>query len=84
MLHINALTKRFGDKTAVDAASFQVDEPMMIGIIGASGAGKSTLLRMLNRLTPASEGSVEFEGRDVLSLSGRDKRNCHSQCAMIF
>lgn len=84
MLHINALTKRFGDKTAVDAASFQVDKPMMIGIIGASGAGKSTLLRMLNRLTPASEGSVEFEGRDVLNLSGRDKRNWQSQCAMIF
>ncbi len=84
MLHINALTKIFGDKTAVDAASFQVDKPMMIGIIGASGAGKSTLLRMLNRLTPATEGSVEFEGRDVLGLKGRGKRNWQSQCAMIF
>lgn len=47
MLSVQGLTKRFGDKTAVDKASFTVEKPAMIGIIGRSGAGKSTLLRMM-------------------------------------
>ncbi|MCO6383480.1 phosphonate ABC transporter ATP-binding protein [Oceanicola sp. 502str15] len=84
MLVIDKLTKRFGANTAVSAASFSVDKPMMIGIIGRSGAGKSTLLRMLNRLTDASEGAVRYEGRDVLSLSGAGRRAWQADCAMIF
>ncbi|EIE49252.1 phosphonate ABC transporter, ATP-binding protein [Citreicella sp. 357] len=84
MLVVDKLTRRFGANTAVDSASFSVDRPMMIGIIGASGAGKSTFLRMMNRLTDASEGVLRFEGRDVLTLKGRDKRRWQSNCAMIF
>ncbi|MBY6151593.1 phosphonate ABC transporter ATP-binding protein [Vannielia litorea] len=84
MLVIDKLTKRFGANTAVSAASFTVDQPMMIGIIGRSGAGKSTLLRMLNRLTDASEGAIRFEGRDVLGLSGAARRGWQADCAMIF
>ncbi|QDC08546.1 phosphonate ABC transporter ATP-binding protein [Oceanicola sp. D3] len=84
MLVIDKLTRRFGANTAVNAASFSVDKPMMIGIIGRSGAGKSTLLRMLNRLTDASDGSVAFEGRDVTSLRGAARRAWQADCAMIF
>lgn len=62
MLKIETLTKRFGDKLAVDAANISVDQPTMIGIIGRSGAGKSTLLRMVNRLSDATEGTITFEG----------------------
>ena len=58
MLKIDKLTKRFGDKTAVDAATILVKKPSMIGIIGRSGAGKSTLLRMVNCLSDASEGTI--------------------------
>ena len=84
MLKIDALTKRFGDKTAVDSANITVDKPTMIGIIGRSGAGKSTLLRMVNRLSDASEGRIVFEGEDVTALRGAAKRNWQSRCAMIF
>ena len=84
MLHIEALTKRFGDKTAVDAATISVTEPNMIGIIGRSGAGKSTLLRMLNRLSDASEGTICYEGQDITALKGPAKRRWQSRCAMIF
>ncbi|MEQ9240904.1 phosphonate ABC transporter ATP-binding protein [Roseovarius indicus] len=84
MLDIKSLTKAFGRNTAVDAVSFTVDKPAMIGIIGRSGAGKSTLLRMLNRLTDATEGQIVFEGRDVTALKGAEKRAWQSDCAMIF
>ncbi|MBO6884530.1 MAG: ATP-binding cassette domain-containing protein, partial [Marivita sp.] len=84
MLELKALTKRFGDKTAVDAATFIVEKPMMIGIIGRSGAGKSTLLRMLNRLSDSTSGEIVFEGREITSLKGAAKREWQSHCAMIF
>lgn len=84
MLQIDTLTKRFGDKTAVDAANISVDKPTMIGIIGRSGAGKSTLLRMLNRLSDATTGSITFEGKEITSLRGAAKRDWQSRCAMIF
>jgi phosphonate transport system ATP-binding protein len=84
MLRFDKVTKKFGGNTAVDAASFTVGKPMMIGIIGHSGAGKSTLLRMLNRLTDASSGVISFDGLDVTALRGAAKRSWQSQCAMIF
>jgi len=84
MLHVTSLTKRFGDKRAVDNASFEVGKPTMIGIIGRSGAGKSTLLRMLNRLSDASEGSITFEGAEITTLRGAARREWQSRCAMIF
>ena len=84
MLDVKSLTKRFGSNAAVDNVSFTIDRPMMIGIIGRSGAGKSTFLRMMNRLTDATEGELCFEGRNVLTLTGKDKRDWQSDCAMIF
>jgi phosphonate transport system ATP-binding protein len=84
MLQLDQITKSFGVNTAVDAVSFTVEKPMMIGIIGRSGAGKSTLLRMLNRLTDASAGEITFDGLNVTALRGAAKRHWQSQCAMIF
>ena len=84
MLQLQAVTKTFGANTAVHAASFSVDRPMMIGIIGSSGAGKSTLLRMMNCLTPASSGEILVNGRDITKLRGAEKRDWQSHCAMIF
>ncbi len=84
MLQIQKLTKRFGDKLAVDTANLMIDKPCMIGIIGRSGAGKSTLLRMVNRLAAPTDGAILFEGRDVTALTGHQKRMWQSQCAMIF
>ena len=78
------ITRIFGTAKAVDAASFVIDRPMVVGIIGSSGAGKSTLLRMVNRLTDASQGRLLIDGRDVLALTGRDKRAWQADCAMIF
>ncbi len=84
MLQVNAVTRLFGDKAAVDHISFTIDSPAFVGIIGASGAGKSTFLRMMNRLTDATSGEILVDGRNVLALSGAEARAWQGQCAMIF
>ena len=84
LLHVKNVTRMFGQKAAVDNASFRVEKSAFIGIIGRSGAGKSTFLRMMNRLTDATSGTLEFEGRNVLALKGAEMRAWQVQCAMIF
>jgi phosphonate transport system ATP-binding protein len=84
MLSIEGLTKRFGQATAVDAVTFRVARPTMIGVIGRSGAGKSTLLRMLNLLERPTEGRIRFEDREVTALRGAKARAWQADCAMVF
>ncbi len=84
MLRFDKITKKYGVNTAVQSASFCVDKPMMIGIIGRSGAGKSTLLRMLNLLSTATSGEITFDDQKITELRGAAMRNWQSQCAMIF
>ena len=83
-LSIRGLLKTFGQTTAVDHVDLDIADGAMVGIIGRSGAGKSTLLRVTNRLTDATAGQVLFDGRDVLALTGKQKRAWQSRCAMIF
>jgi phosphonate transport system ATP-binding protein len=84
MLEVRAVTRKFGQKVAVDNVSFTVDRPAFVGIIGRSGAGKSTFLRLMNRLLDASSGEILVDGRNVLALQGREARAWQSHCAMIF
>ncbi len=84
ILSIKGLLKTFGQTTAVDNVDLDIPDSAMVGIIGRSGAGKSTLLRVTNRLTDATAGQILFDGRDVLALTGKQKRVWQSQCAMIF
>ncbi|PLS22987.1 phosphonate ABC transporter ATP-binding protein [Neptunicoccus cionae] len=84
LLQLSGLTKKFANSTAVDQVDLAVERSQFIGIIGASGAGKSTMLRMLNRLNDPTSGKILFQGREISSLKGADKRAWQSQCAMIF
>ena len=84
MLELRQVTRDFGGRRAVDTVSLRFDRPGFVGIIGRSGAGKSTLLRMVNRLTDVTSGAILFEGRDVATLTGREKRLWQSRCAMVF
>lgn len=84
MLTISNVTRRFGDKVAVDGVTLEIAKGQMVGIIGRSGAGKSTLLRMINRLTDVSEGTIACQGQAVSELRGPALRNWQRDCAMIF
>lgn len=60
-----ALTRRFGDFTAVDAITFHVERGEVFGFLGANGAGKTTAMRMLIGLLEPTSGSATVAGHDV-------------------
>ena len=64
-MQTDGLTKRFGDRTAVDAVSLTVPRGTAYGFLGHNGAGKTTLIRMLLGLTRASAGSATLLGLPV-------------------
>ena len=63
MIEARGLTKRYGDKTAVDNLSFSVRPGVVTGFLGPNGAGKSTTIRMILGLDAPSAGSVTVNGR---------------------
>ena len=65
-IDVRALTKRFGDFTAVDGISFSVEEGEFFGMLGPNGAGKSTLIRMLTTLIEPSAGTALVAGADIV------------------
>ncbi|AZS43897.1 ABC transporter ATP-binding protein [Microbacterium oleivorans] len=68
MIVADGLTKRYGDKTAVDGVSFTVQPGKVTGFLGPNGAGKSTTMRMIVGLDTPTAGRVTLDGRDYRSL----------------
>lgn len=68
MIVAEHLTKRYGDKTAVDDVSFTVAPGRVTGFLGPNGAGKSTTMRMIVGLDRPSTGSVTVGGQDYRRL----------------
>jgi ABC-2 type transport system ATP-binding protein len=65
MININHLSKRYGDKLAVDDLSFSVAPGEVLGFLGANGAGKSTTMRMIAGFIAPSAGDVSVCGHDI-------------------
>lgn len=63
MIDANNLTKRYGDKTAVDGLTFTVKPGIVTGFLGPNGSGKSTTMRLILGLDAPSEGGVTVAGR---------------------
>ncbi len=59
------LTKQFGDITALDNVSFEVDEGEVFGYLGPNGAGKSTTIRLLSTLLTPTKGTASILGLDI-------------------
>jgi ABC-2 type transport system ATP-binding protein len=74
LLRVETLTKKFGDKTAVDGISFHVDSGEIYGLLGPNGAGKTTTLSMLSGLLAPDTGRVTFDGIDLAAEPLRCKR----------
>src|SRR5689334_11713435 len=72
-LEINGLTKRFGDKVAVDAVGLVVPRGSFFGLVGQNGAGKTTTLSMAVGLLRPDGGSARIFGEDVWTAPARAK-----------
>lgn len=68
MITAEGLTKRFGDKTAVDDVSFTVQSGKVTGFLGPNGAGKSTTMRMIVGLDRPSAGKVTVNGEAYTTM----------------
>jgi ABC-2 type transport system ATP-binding protein len=72
---VDSITKRFGEITAVDSVSFEVDEGEFFGFLGPNGAGKTTLIRMLTTILKPSGGKALVAGWDVAKDPAEVRRN---------
>ncbi|MDL9980420.1 ABC transporter ATP-binding protein [Microbacterium sp. ASV49] len=71
--------------TALDDVDVDVREGSALGVIGESGSGKSTLVRLLLGLDTPTEGSIEFDGRDVdAGASARDLHWLRRETGIVF
>jgi len=69
------LSKRFGDFTAVDEISFEVEKGEIFGFLGANGAGKTTAMRMLCGLSLPTSGKANVAGFDIYKQNEQIKKN---------
>ncbi|WP_448318175.1 ATP-binding cassette domain-containing protein [Streptomyces sp. CO7] len=68
MIALEGLTKRYGEKVAVNDLTFEVRPGIVTGFLGPNGAGKSTTMRMILGLDHPTSGAVRIEGRRYAEL----------------
>ena len=74
MITVEHLTKRYGDFTAVDDLSFEIDEGHVYGFLGPNGAGKSTTMNIMTGCLSPTAGHVRIDGHDILEEPKEAKR----------
>ncbi len=75
MIEIKNLTKRYGDKLAVNDISFTVEDGEILGFLGPNGAGKSTTMNMLTGYISSTSGSATINGIDIFEEPIKAKKN---------
>jgi oligopeptide/dipeptide ABC transporter ATP-binding protein len=73
-----------GDVHAVDGVDLEVYPGETLGLVGETGCGKSTLARVIMRLHDSTAGTIEFEGRDITKMKGKELREMRRDMQMIF
>ena len=84
IIDVTHVTKTFGQTTALDGVSLQVDHGEIVVLLGLSGSGKSTLLRHLDGLEVPTSGTVTVLGEEVSSLSERRLRALRGRVGFVF
>ena len=75
LVEVNHVTKRYGDKLAVNDLTFQIDQGEVVGFLGPNGAGKSTTMNMITGYLSATEGTISVAGYDILDQPKEAKKH---------
>lgn len=76
-----------GNKTivkAVDGVSITIEEGKTLGVVGESGCGKSSLGRSILRLAEPTEGSIKFEGKEIVGISAKEMKELRKEMQIVF
>lgn len=95
LIRVEHLTKHFpvrggifqrevGRVQAVDDVSFTIKKGETLGMVGESGCGKTTIGRTILRLTEPTSGRMEFDGKDVFSLSASEMKQIRRNMQIVF
>lgn len=69
VLEWRGVSCRFGELVALDRVDLHAEQGEILGVIGPNESGKSTLVNVISGLTPAAQGPIVFEGREITSLA---------------
>lgn len=83
LINVVGLKKSYGSNLVLKNIEFKVYPKEKVVLIGPSGGGKSTLLRCLNRLEEC-EGEIEFEGKNIVSVSSKELQVLRRKMGMVF
>src|SRR5690606_23504260 len=75
---------KLGAVRAVDGVSFTITEGETMGLVGESGCGKTTLGKVILRLIEPTAGEVQFEGKQLFQLSGRELKAARRDIQVVF
>ncbi|MCB9892030.1 MAG: ABC transporter ATP-binding protein [Planctomycetes bacterium] len=70
-IEARGLTKRYGNRAAVDGVDFRIERGEFFGFLGPNGAGKSTTMRMIYRATPVDDGVLRVLGHEAIPQNDR-------------
>ena len=85
MIKFENVSKRYPNGfEALKNINLTIEQGEFVAIIGLSGAGKSTLIRTINRMHDITEGTLTFDGTDVMTLHGKSLRAFRRRIGMIF
>ena len=74
MIEVKNVTKKYGNKIAVDNISFEVKDGEVVGFLGPNGAGKSTTMNMITGFIEPTDGTIMINGNDISKKEKKAKK----------
>ena len=74
MIEVKNITKKYGNKIAVDNISFEVKDGEVVGFLGPNGAGKSTTMNMITGFIEPTDGTIMINGNDISKKAKKAKK----------